>query len=163
MTQRNAAVIVISILALAAIVTIYYMTRSLANQPLTLLFYLIAAGIAAFAIKRFAPTAKKSRCPQCSRAVVIHDRVILPDSHNADGGEPFPALLERRYLCQKCNFRYFELVETPDTPESYWHYREDKTKPTMTLAEWQAIKEEAVQDIAKKNEAPSDPGKNWMF
>ena len=153
MTQRQATILVLALLVALAIPFLFHGARSLLSNPTTLLIYVVGAALVALAIRKWAPSAKRSLCPDCGRAITVRDRVVFPEGFNADDNQPLPAIMERRFSCQSCNFRYFEVVEEPSAPESYWAYREDKTRPTITLAEWQKIKEEAIQAAVEKNNA----------
>lgn len=162
MTQRQAALLTVIGLAVVLGIAVFFIGKAFTDDLMALSLYVLVTVIAIIGVRVWAPSARKSKCPNCGRAMLVKDRVTFPGGTDAETGNALPAILERRYLCQQCNYRYHEVMDG-EVPEEYWAMHKNEPKPVITLKEWADIKDESTQAAEAKNRKQIERGNKWMF
>ena len=164
MSRQQATTLILGALGIVLLIAVFFIGQAFARNLTTLAIYLGVAFIA-FLLIRFvmAPRVSRTLCANCGRAVEQKDRTVFPGGFETSSNEPLPAILERRFLCQQCNFRRYEVVEAADAPQEYWAYKKDKTRPTISREEWDNLRSQAEAEAKEKMEKPRDTSNKWMF
>lgn len=164
MTRQQALRLVLAVLGAVLLVFAYFLFKSFAAQPGKLVIYL-AVGVAAAIVIAFVvkPRAKFSRCPDCGRSVITKDTVIFPGGTASDG-EQLLAIVERRYLCQSCNFRTYQVHEIEPGKIDEADLKRAKHKNTdITQEEYQALLKKTQEEVEAKNAEPKNTGSQWTY
>jgi hypothetical protein len=164
--QQKTTLMVLGGLGVVLLVAAIYIGQAFKNNPLNFVFYAAVAVVVIIGVRIWMPSAKKTFCPSCGKAMMTTNRVVFPESFNAETQEQLPPIFEKRYHCQSCNYRFFEVeAGDPEAPEleRYWVYQKDKTRPTISVEEWENIKAEAAKAASEKSNRPESDSSRWMY